>query len=162
MKMPGNGGGSEGTGVCRFVALDSASSPSPGTPGEGRGEGLLFLPEQKDPHPNPLPEYRERGQERNRIGMSNPPSFSSAHPCPPPEYRERGQERNGIGMSNTLSFSCLVVPQYRLSLRTFTSTLGRSPRRQNLNCSNTSSAPSGLNQAELNSGLRRQREFCYY
>src|SRR5205823_1364446 len=35
-----------------------ASTPSPGTPGEGRGEGL-----RAGPHPNPLPEYRERGQE---------------------------------------------------------------------------------------------------
>jgi hypothetical protein len=40
-------------------------SPSPGTPGEGRGEGdfernaALDIPNH--PHPNPLPEYRERG-----------------------------------------------------------------------------------------------------
>jgi hypothetical protein len=43
------------------------SSPSPGTPGEGRGEGLRpnqqAKPERaQDPHPNPLPGYRERGQ----------------------------------------------------------------------------------------------------
>ena len=44
------------------VRLGTASSPSPGTPGEGRGEGLSF-PRAKDPHPNPLPEYRERGPE---------------------------------------------------------------------------------------------------
>jgi len=43
--------------------------PSPGTPGEGRGEGSSLLGTQhsvlstpNDPHPNPLPEYRERGQ----------------------------------------------------------------------------------------------------
>jgi valyl-tRNA synthetase len=40
-------------------------SPSPGTPGEGRGEGDLERKTALDipnhPHPNPLPEYRERG-----------------------------------------------------------------------------------------------------
>ncbi len=40
----------------------NAASPSPGTPGEGGGEGLLLSP-LKDPHPSPLPAYRERGQE---------------------------------------------------------------------------------------------------
>ena len=46
------------------------SSPSPGTPGEGRGGGSASSirdPQSKtrnaaDPHPNPPPEYRERGQ----------------------------------------------------------------------------------------------------
>jgi putative protease len=44
-----------------------ALSPSPGTPGEGGGEGdferraILDMP--MDPHPNPLPEYRQRGPE---------------------------------------------------------------------------------------------------
>jgi len=46
---------------------DSARSPghtpSPGTPGEGRGEGDFFALAAKDPHPNPLPEYREREQD---------------------------------------------------------------------------------------------------
>jgi hypothetical protein len=42
-------------------------TPSPDTPGEGRGEGSVsttepFLTSQQSPHPNPLPEYRERGQ----------------------------------------------------------------------------------------------------
>jgi N-acetylglucosamine-6-phosphate deacetylase len=44
-------------------------APSPGTPGEGRGEGsrgdaLSTKPASltQDPHPNPLPEYRERGK----------------------------------------------------------------------------------------------------
>ncbi len=37
------------------------STPSPGTPGEGRGEGSLDSVNAKDPHPNPLPAYRERG-----------------------------------------------------------------------------------------------------
>ena len=37
--------------------------PSPGTPGEGRGEGLrpsTAVGQLEDPHPNPLPGYRER------------------------------------------------------------------------------------------------------
>jgi DNA mismatch repair protein MutL len=44
-------------------------SPSPGTPGEGGGESLLkseisdFKSENSDPHPNPLPVYREREQD---------------------------------------------------------------------------------------------------
>jgi hypothetical protein len=41
-------------------------TPSPGTPGEGRGEGSSPA-SQKDPHPNPLPGYRERGQGKPRI-----------------------------------------------------------------------------------------------
>jgi hypothetical protein len=43
--------------------VDQAHSPSPGTPGEGRGEGFLAQPVGKDPHPDPLPEYREREKE---------------------------------------------------------------------------------------------------
>jgi protein phosphatase len=43
------------------------SSPSRGTPGEGRGEGLLDRSgTTQGPHPNPLPEYRERGQDWKR------------------------------------------------------------------------------------------------
>jgi urease accessory protein len=42
-------------------------SPSPGTSGEGRGEGLHLIQTTiaipKAPHPNPLPEYQERGPE---------------------------------------------------------------------------------------------------
>jgi len=41
------------------------SSPSPGTPGEGGGEGRLG----ETPHPNPLPEYRARGEEAKRLGI---------------------------------------------------------------------------------------------
>src|SRR5205807_1547111 len=54
----------------RPVAVSDSLTPSPGTPGEGwpavsaveRGEDL----EQhhaRNPHPNPLPEYQERGPE---------------------------------------------------------------------------------------------------
>jgi lipid-A-disaccharide synthase len=43
-------------------------SPSPGNPGEGRGEGIQEY-QQADvgPHPNPLPDYRERGPEINIV-----------------------------------------------------------------------------------------------
>jgi hypothetical protein len=43
--------------------LPKGLSPSSDTPGEGRGEGLPQSP-TVNPHPNPLPEYRERGQEQ--------------------------------------------------------------------------------------------------
>jgi 4-amino-4-deoxy-L-arabinose transferase-like glycosyltransferase len=46
-------------------AIRVKRSPSPGTPGEGRGEGdferITGLDTSNHPHPNPLPEYRERG-----------------------------------------------------------------------------------------------------
>jgi threonylcarbamoyladenosine tRNA methylthiotransferase MtaB len=42
-----------------LVEQANAQSPSPGTPGEGRGEGLPRR-SQEDPLPNPLPAYRER------------------------------------------------------------------------------------------------------
>jgi 4-amino-4-deoxy-L-arabinose transferase-like glycosyltransferase len=57
-------------GVFRWIDSRRASSPSPGTPGEasgigdcpraGRGEGLLTRIVSKNPHPDPLREYRER------------------------------------------------------------------------------------------------------
>ena len=56
------------------ISHEAAFSPSPGTPGEGRGEGSLTsgisdlrfqISDLKGPHPNPLPAYRERGQ---RVG----------------------------------------------------------------------------------------------
>jgi valyl-tRNA synthetase len=57
--------------VARMVMMgmyNMGSAPSPGTPGEGRGEGDLerqsALDKPNHPHPNPLPEYRERGPER--------------------------------------------------------------------------------------------------
>jgi tRNA U34 5-carboxymethylaminomethyl modifying GTPase MnmE/TrmE len=49
-------------------------APSSGTPGEGGGEGLWGPVRQSsqnesslNPHPNPLPEYRARGQEGVRV-----------------------------------------------------------------------------------------------
>jgi Domain of unknown function (DUF4105) len=52
-------------------------SPSPGTPGEGRGEGSAVanrksqIANPKNPHPNPLPEYRARGLSKwSFIGFS--------------------------------------------------------------------------------------------
>jgi MiaB/RimO family radical SAM methylthiotransferase len=44
-----------------LVEHANTHSPSPGTPGEGRGEGLPRR-SQEDPHPNPLRAYREREQ----------------------------------------------------------------------------------------------------
>jgi tRNA modification GTPase len=37
--------------------------PSPGTPGEGQGEGHFSDRQNEDPHPDPLPDYRESGKE---------------------------------------------------------------------------------------------------
>ena len=54
-----------------------AITPSPGTPGEGWGEGLLpakSRSQSADPLPNPLPEYRERGQE-SPSGVVQPNGF---------------------------------------------------------------------------------------
>ncbi len=59
-----------------------ATSPSPGNPGEGGGEGPRGnIP--PDPHPSPLPEYRERGQE-----LRNSPTF----------HQEREVFITGIGI----------------------------------------------------------------
>ncbi len=69
----------------------SALSPSPGTPGEGRGEGDFKQATASDipkhPHPNPLPEYRERGPEDNASQ-----GFASAGHLP--AYRQGGPEDN--------------------------------------------------------------------
>ena len=51
-------------------------TPSPGTPGEGWGEGSLGLPEQLDfeirPHPNLLPAYREKEPEEPPVKCNCP------------------------------------------------------------------------------------------
>src|SRR4051812_48465274 len=47
------------------------SAPSPGIPGEGRGEGLP-PGAVKSPHPNPLPEYRAREQESEDDDLPRP------------------------------------------------------------------------------------------
>jgi len=54
-------------GIASPASDPRAFLPSPGTPGEGQGEGLLLTrgkdgQDPKSPHPNPLPEYREREQ----------------------------------------------------------------------------------------------------
>jgi hypothetical protein len=47
-----------------YLLFPRELTPSPGTPGEGGGEGsaesLIDSRMQQNPHPNPLPEYRER------------------------------------------------------------------------------------------------------
>ncbi len=49
-------------------ALKAESTPSPGTPGEGRGEGLS-TPRPTD-DPNPVPAYRERGPDASAMGFA--------------------------------------------------------------------------------------------
>src|SRR5580700_5619545 len=84
MKMPPNSAGISSGAEGGFVAPDGSLSPSPGTPGEGRGGGLAAV-EREDPHPNPPPEYRERGQERNGTEMERLVAFSSAQSCGGPD-----------------------------------------------------------------------------
>ena len=52
-------------GAAAIVLILRRATPSPGIPGEGRGEGdferKTILDSSNHPHPNPLPEYRERG-----------------------------------------------------------------------------------------------------
>ena len=54
-------------------------SPSPGTPGEGRGVGL-FPVQMKSPHPNPLPAYRERDPEAESAEPATKPQSSHTSP----------------------------------------------------------------------------------
>src|SRR5687768_4722287 len=58
--------------------------PSPGTPGEGRGEGVrggeVRTSPATRPHPNPLPEYRARGPDLDVAGViSNIDAIAVAH-----------------------------------------------------------------------------------
>ena len=48
--------------------------PSPGTPGEGGGEGTELGTTDKGntSHPNPLPEYQARGQEDDEKNLITP------------------------------------------------------------------------------------------
>ena len=52
-----------------FVILSKLLTPSPGTPGEGWGEGdfepSATFDDRNHPHPHPLPEYRERRPEKH-------------------------------------------------------------------------------------------------
>src|SRR5436305_13094715 len=52
-------------------------TPSPGTPGEGGGEGLRRAASRDGPHPNPLPEYREREPEAPARTLSTLSSLSA-------------------------------------------------------------------------------------
>src|SRR5438034_10434617 len=71
-------------------------TPSPGTPGERRGEGFVSiasnLHSQKNPHPDPLPEYRARGDAlRNTarhdmsasLAVNDPNSAAATSEAPP-------------------------------------------------------------------------------
>jgi cation transport ATPase len=70
-----------------ILRLTSATPPSPGTPGEGRGEGSLAYVDdarlQRNPHPNPLPSEWERGQEDARgrlLALAAAVEYHSNHP----------------------------------------------------------------------------------
>ena len=56
--------------------VGAALAPSPGTPGEGRVEGSFASARsssvQQNPHANPLPDYRERGQEDANVSPISP------------------------------------------------------------------------------------------
>src|SRR4051812_40586697 len=53
-----------------------AVSPSPGIPGEGRGEGLpRSSSNNEDPLPNPLPAYREREWNVDAIAVAHRPGL---------------------------------------------------------------------------------------
>jgi RluA family pseudouridine synthase len=60
-------------------------TPSPGTPGEGGGEGdfepRVSFDSQNHPHPSPLPEYRENGPETNQARMSTSLSVTDPPMC---------------------------------------------------------------------------------
>jgi hypothetical protein len=53
--------------------------PSPGTPGEGWGEGDFEIPSNSEfkihPHPNPLPGYRAREKYNPGIIIDSPIAF---------------------------------------------------------------------------------------
>ena len=70
-----------------ILRLSSGFSPSPGTPREGRGEGSLTNAGsssiRQNPHPNPLPEYRERGPEtakQHLLALAAAVEYHSNHP----------------------------------------------------------------------------------
>jgi hypothetical protein len=48
----------------RLAPVPLTASPSPGTPGEGGGEGLISSARREEaPHPNPLPRVPGRGDQ---------------------------------------------------------------------------------------------------
>jgi hypothetical protein len=63
------------------------STPSPGTPGEGRGEGDLEKRTIADIPNHPLPAYRERGQELASADPKAMPAVVPKSPEPPVPYR---------------------------------------------------------------------------
>lgn len=67
--------------------LKTGITPSPGTPGECRGEGLpsfILHPSSlsSSPQPNPLPEYRERRQTRTLPLVASVSQFETFAACP--------------------------------------------------------------------------------
>jgi nifR3 family TIM-barrel protein len=61
--------------------LDAVLSPSPGTPGEGGGEGVFERETASGslnhPHPNPIPEHREREPEPTFLSPLEPPTIQA-------------------------------------------------------------------------------------
>jgi Domain of Unknown Function (DUF1259) len=109
-------------------------SPSPGTPGEGRGEGVFGLNNKLRPHPNPLPAYRARGKDVRAIGIcvlglllgcttNNNPPVSLVQIYPPaatqpdsPEYwRTLTQSLHGQQIVSDDSFA-VIVPRDDIDL----------------------------------------------
>src|SRR4051812_43191842 len=96
-----------------------AFAPSPGTPGEGGGEGAWInsrrhLVNPNHRHPNPLPEYRERGQERARDehtgGMNGGRRWGVEKGSP----RERGEGKKSWGL---MVLRLASFPRIRISFR---------------------------------------------
>jgi flagellar biogenesis protein FliO len=89
---------------------------SPGTPGEGRGEGD-FEPQaafeiRKHTNPNPLPEYRERGAEHQHVRKANVCcAFESRRPSRAPDVHAGlvSSTRSRIALANR-RFSCKLGP----------------------------------------------------
>jgi primosomal protein N' (replication factor Y) len=83
-------------------------TPSPGTPGEGGGEGSVSIASNshspKNPHPSPLPAYRERGQEAARHHLLVLPHRVRGLALPHVELidlRTENRLRRGIHMLST-------------------------------------------------------------
>src|SRR5688500_1458216 len=88
----------------------SAFTPSPGTPGEGRGEGSpaseIHAQTEKNPHPNPLPEYRARGQEELRAVLDSAPHVALFVTC----LTDQFQPQVGVAVTKVLEhFGCRVT-----------------------------------------------------
>jgi valyl-tRNA synthetase len=83
--------------------MGGAQSPSPGAPGEGRGDGQIAnrksqIANPADPHPNPLPEYRERGQKEGARALGIPFHHVAINPTILDGKGERMSKTKGNGV----------------------------------------------------------------